>query len=596
VQRILPQLAVGALGLGTLLTLNTRAPGGIEGEPKVEHGLPGATSGYVGSGACQSCHPSAYRSWHDSFHRTMTRPVRDLAWDGEHAPRLPITLEGDQGNYTLSRSDDGSIDARGPDLHAPDRKVVERKLVLATGSHHYLAFWLTGPVGRELRQFPFVFLLGEKTWAPRREVFLAPPHETDNPPSWNANCIQCHAVAGEPRQSEGASPESWVRYESQVAELGIACEACHGPGGNHAARMRAPWERERAHRQPREGPDDPNAPELEIVNPARLTAAQSSAICGQCHAYFLPVRPDEWWSHGYTKRSAPAVDLADSRSLLAAASAELAERAALSHELTSIFWSDGSVRVGGREYNGLLQSPCFEHGTGQRQLSCASCHGMHQGKPDDQLRPDLSRRQLCSQCHQEVASDADHSGHAPSVNAPDCVDCHMPKTSYALLKGIASHRISSPGRKLTDPPSACALCHVDRSAAWLDAALVRLFPDLRPAPPGAGPATTETATPDEPDVALGARQLLAGNAAERALFASALADPGARSLVDSAWSIRLLDRLADDPYPAVRRIARRAEREIRAQPKAARPASALPNELLDALEEARDDRAIVISE
>ena len=30
------------------------------------------------------------------------------------------------------------------------------------------------------------------------------------------------------------------------------------------------------------------------------------------------------------------------------------------------FWSDGTVRVSGREYNGLIESPCFKNATDRR--------------------------------------------------------------------------------------------------------------------------------------------------------------------------------------------------------------------------------------
>ena len=42
------------------------------------------------------------------------------------------------------------------------------------------------------------------------------------------------------------------------------------------------------------------------------------------------------------------------------------------------FWSDGMVRVSGREFNGLLDTACYQRG----EMSCLSCHSMHQ-KPDD---------------------------------------------------------------------------------------------------------------------------------------------------------------------------------------------------------------------
>ncbi len=34
--------------------------------------------------------------------------------------------------------------------------------------------------------------------------------------------------------------------------------------------------------------------------------------------------------------------------------------------MTGTFWSDGMVRVSGREYNGLIDSPCYAQATERR--------------------------------------------------------------------------------------------------------------------------------------------------------------------------------------------------------------------------------------
>src|SRR2546430_13546483 len=44
----------------------------------------------------------------------------------------------------------------------------------------------------------------------------------------------------------------------------------------------------------------------------------------------------------------------------------------------SRYWSDGTVRVSGREYNALIESPCFSKGA----MTCLSCHSMHQSDPN----------------------------------------------------------------------------------------------------------------------------------------------------------------------------------------------------------------------
>lgn len=562
----------------------------------------------VGSGACQSCHPSAYNTWYHTAHRAMTRLPHELSWDGQSSPQLPAQLSLGDAHWTLRATGEKQWEVEGPDLHqlAPfvDKKlrsgepfslaraaeqlpVVRRALIQVTGSQHYLVFWVAGPPGRELRLFPFVFLLAEKIWAPRSEVFLAPETEASALPSWNSNCIQCHAVSGRPGQSEGEQPTPWVHYHTQLTDRGIACEACHGPGRAHVEHFASPWRRHQAHQQKRRGEA---TPELHIEQPGSLSPQESSALCAQCHAYFVPQHPEEWWESGYTQRLPSHVDYEDARRLLQYQNDPESEPPAISRELSSIFWSDGTLRVGGREYHGLLDSPCFQAEPDQPSLGCLSCHQMHQSEPEPaQLLPSSQKNSECTNCHTHLP--LTHSGHAEGSPGQECKNCHMPRTTYALLRATHSHRISSPSWQLTDPPSACALCHVDRSPAWLYESLSRLFPELAersPPPP---------LSPEEADIPLGVRQLLSGNAAERAIYVDALVQPGTRQLVGSAWAEQLLSRLTTDPYPALRRMVERARRELAASPsEPLTPAALPPASLLDSLQAQRDDSPIVIAE
>ena len=70
---------------------------------------------------------------------------------------------------------------------------------------------------------------------------------------------------------------------------------------------------------------------------------------------------------------------------------------------------DGMIRVVGREFNGLMDSPCFQQG----EMSCLSCHVMHQAKDDerprhdwtdDQLLPKMRGNEACLSCHADLKS------------------------------------------------------------------------------------------------------------------------------------------------------------------------------------------------
>jgi predicted CXXCH cytochrome family protein len=501
-------------------------------------------SGAVGSGACRSCHPSEHASWHRTFHRTMTQVATTSsvlgAWDGTR-------VEADGRSIELSRRDDELwIRLPDPDIVSaqiragvpePSRSapLVSRRVLLTTGSHHHQVYWVKGERGNELRLAPITYLVAERRYVARHDAFLQPPDAPAHATRWNSNCIQCHATRGEPRLDEAADV-----FASSAAELGIACEACHGPGGEHVAKQQSPLTRFVTHLG--------DAPDPSIVNPKRLTAERASEVCGQCHAYFVPRNEGRFWTQGYDYRPGDALER--TRTLLepTASSEGLVEAATL-----SLFWGDGTIRVGGREWNGLRSSACFARGSGDRQISCLSCHSLHDSEPDDQLaRGPVDAP--CVHCHgEQAAAGSGHTHHAPGSPGAACVGCHMPFTSYALFKAIRSHHIDSPSPRHTADtgrPNACTLCHLNRTLGWAAKTLDAWYgPDPTGEVTDAGRAALASAT------ARAVEELLSGDAATRAVVAAAFGRPEAHAAAGDAWEASLLAELVADPYAAVRHVA-----------------------------------------
>jgi predicted CXXCH cytochrome family protein len=529
-------VAAAGVALATRRAPNPTAPGAPER----------STSGAgTGSGACRSCHPSEHASWHRSFHRTMTQLATPETVRG---PFDGTRIEVDGRSIELSRRGD-ELWARLPDpdivasgaiegdaRRAAAAPLVSRRVVLATGSHHHQVYWVGGERGNELRLVPVTYLIRERRFVPRRDAFLQPPDAPPHAIRWNSNCIQCHATLGRPRHDEASD-----RFSSEALELGIACEACHGEGGAHVARHQNPVTRFSAHFSSESDPS--------IVNPARLGAAQASELCGQCHAYFVPRDQARWWTDGFAGSYRPGDTLAPTRTLLARGAPDTDADAApgVDAEPDSLFWKDGTIRVGGRELNALVLSACFVKGRGKRQISCLSCHSMHQSEPNDQLRAG-SVDAPCARCHEDIARrSSEHSHHAPDSPGNSCVGCHMPFTSYALFSGIRSHRIDIPSAELTattERPNACNLCHIDRTLSWTARELERLDAI---ATPSLGRRSS--------DVALMLEDLLAGDAAERAIAAWALGRPEAQRAAGTGFQAAFLAELVTDPYSAVRKVA-----------------------------------------
>jgi hypothetical protein len=550
---VLLGMGVLATTLGLVLALRSR-PAPTPAARVPIHVEPG--DGFVGSGACESCHRAQYDSWHRSYHRSMTQAV---SADSVRAPWQGVLTWRGQA-YTLFRRDE-QLWVRLPDLErvaelaregsspegAPDAKpvepqVVERQVVMTTGSHHYQAYWVPGTRGNELRQFPFVYHIESQRFLPRHDVFLQPEADPVHIARWNSNCIQCHSVGGQPRHDPLRD-----RFDSRVAELGIACEACHGPGAAHVAIEQSAEGRRRGDRDRR------------IVNPSRLDPERASEICGQCHSYFVPRDAEAWWTSGFTRSYRPGEDLDDSRRVLEHGPDGDDDDPELSTTLDSLFYPDGTIRVGGREWNGLRSSACFSRGEGERKLSCLSCHQMHGGSREDQLDAAGESNGACQGCHAGYGSA--HSHHPEGSSGSQCVDCHMPRTTYALLKSIRSHRITRPD--VDDAPgariNACNLCHQDRSLQWTAARLGEWYP-----PRGAlRGASTPTPAPDAPPPwsAL-ATAALRGDAAARVIAVRELGSPTGRAVSGSEWQPQLLIEALDDPYSAVRYVAQRSLRDF----------------------------------
>lgn len=586
-ERHAPWLLTGMIlsgGAAALATTSARSP-----TPSTPVTL--GRAGFATSNACRSCHAAEYQSWHRSYHRSMTQLA---SVDSAAAPELRQggRLRVESGGRTIELfSRGGQLRARLPDPGvtsaapreayssslrvAPDREV---PIELLTGSHHQQAFWVAGARAGELRAVPAVYLIAEGRLIPRKDAFLTPPDALEQAVRWNSNCIQCHAVAGAPEHD--AEHDA---FTSSVAELGIACEACHGAALEHVRAMQNPWQRYQAQARPEQAPG--------IVNPARLPSERSSEVCGRCHSYFFPKQEADWWLHGFSRSFEPGGELARAQLLLSPERLQELTAPELEASADSLFYADGTIRVAGREYNGLVLSPCYERGQGTERLGCTSCHSLHRSDPDDQLAEGKQGNGACTKCHADQGSAlTQHTHHAGSSSGSLCYNCHMPQTTYALLGAVRSHRIDSPAfdARSRDRPNACSLCHLERSEAWAAARAREWY--------GSKPSFTLERSPglEGADTPAGASFALAGDAAVRAITAAAL---GRLQSGEPHSELRgqLLRELAADPYAAVRRIAERAVRDL-PQVGAARAAPALSPELVAELKALRDNRPVTIAE
>ena len=496
-----------------------------------------------------------------------------------------VELRGRDGLYRLS-SRDGLFFVKPP--RGPERRIAQ-----STGSHHYQLYWHESGQGRELELLPFAWLRYENRWVPRASVFLAPPEDDQVRRVWNFNCLPCHSTDGRPTyrpQEKGPAIA-----DTRVAELGIACEACHGPGAKHVETEAT----------------------ADIVHPGKLSAPRSAEVCGQCHSANTPYTQQDWadWLlDGPSYR--PGAKLEDSRYL---ASEETLDRSPLlsawaqqdPETFDKWFWPDGEVRVTGREFSALRRSPCYQGG----RFSCISCHSPHAEDPDDLLTVSRNGDDGCTQCHDRFTEKTEletHTFHPAESAGSRCYNCHMANTIYGLMKATRSHEITNPsvaGDIEAGRPNACSLCHADRPLAWAAARLKEWYG-----------TTSPDLNEEQQTIAAGPLGLLTGDAGQRALWAWHLGWTPTQQASGNAWQAPFLTATLTDPYAVVRAIAARslvglpgyaefefdfvgsprrrqaAARLARAAwPKVETPA-AIPVDAIDKLLRKRNDRPVTLAE
>ncbi|MFN3196929.1 MAG: multiheme c-type cytochrome [Bradymonadia bacterium] len=595
--------------------------------------------GRITSKACRACHPSEYASWYRTWHRTMTQQASPDTVIG----RFDGQVLSDRGvSFRIFREGDGFFAEQVKPV--PPRGVpATRPIVMTTGAHHMQNYWMPAPGDGSLVQLPFAWWTRDQRWIPTADSFLQPSPPDAPQPVWNGNCNPCHTVG-----SVGKTAPQAQKAETEVSEMGIACEACHGPSEAHVQANRSPLRRYLRHLD-FEG--EPDAPDETVANAARMSRDASIAACGQCHGLFMtrnwaqvnmqgdpftagdeaqhtrdfirvgpdlttpgdkvlrpmahlsptlevhiagaparrvslqgttrfgvhlsqstpPIAPGEGFVQLSGGRRLPGtfevfdwgVRMRPGRWppqglewLLALMGYDQNKPTAMD---MSAFWPDGTVRTTGREMTGMLETPCVTNG----EMTCLSCHSMHQGDPDDLMKPEMpvdgiASNAACIDCH-PMPGDAltAHTHHGADSEGSVCYNCHMPRTSYGLMGAIRAHRVDAPSAlraQRTGRPDGCSLCHMDKPLSWTGRWLAEWYGHTEPEYTDADRTFSSTA-----------RWMLEGDAAQRAMSAWHAGWAPAQAVAEvGRWTPPLLAGLLTDDYAVVRYIAWAALRRQKA--------------------------------
>ncbi|MCU1245937.1 MAG: hypothetical protein JWN02_1847 [Acidobacteria bacterium] len=392
---------------------------------------------YAGSERCKECHEKNYLRWTHDWHaralgkageKEVAGDFRDRHFRGE-ASEAWFSRRG--GEYLVrTRGRDGTLGDYPVQWLIGAKRMQDPVTVFDDGRWQVLPvyFHITSG-GKQPHQWV------DYNSAKQGRV------EADHPYFWtnfqrtaNKECIECHATGLDVRYER-----STHRWSTSFVDAGVACEACHGPGGRHAE----------------------TKAKGDIIHPGHLAKELQLAICARCHGPREPLFPLLDWRDQFR----PGQRYDDRYQALVITD---------STERSGEFFADGRPNSSSFEYQALLQSRCFLRGG----ATCLSCHtAPHQEHAANEIKKDANAS--CSGCHAALTSHAAaHSHH----RAATCVDCHMPKLLSGVLDHFPDHTLDIPNPENTvrhDVPNACNLCHADRKPADMQRSVESWWPEAR---------------------------------------------------------------------------------------------------------------------
>ncbi len=483
---------------------------------------------YLQATDCRACHADHFATWARTYHSRMTQEAR------------PQTVQGDfeRDNTFEYLGVRAHMEQRGArffmTFNFPDGRAQEVSIDRTVGSRR-IEQYLTKQQGQYTR-LPIAYDLVNRRWMSLNGSFFYPDNNNyfQHLTQWDSNCVFCHNVKAQP----GINFQT-KQFQTEVAELGIACGACHGAGAAHAEAAGSPLTRTRWHRAPEA--------DKQIVNPLKLTPERALMVCGHCHGQRVP----EPFARIQTILTAG--DPFNAGEDLAQFYRPVTRDTHIGQfSFATRFWANGSPRLTAYEYQGILRSKCFTAGRGPDRLNCMTCHTMHGGDPQGQITAANRTDKPCLTCHQQYADKAAlgaHTQHAPQSAGSRCYNCHMPRVVYGIMAFHPTHDITVPDPQLTATqgvPNACNQCHLDKSVNWSIAQAQRLW--------SARFDRAQLSADAQFDLAEGPRALFAGDALTRALAADALGSGGPVK-PDPLWAAPFLVEAFADKYPVVRFFA-----------------------------------------
>lgn len=408
------------------------------------------TYGEATTQQCVSCHQEQVKDWQKSHH------FHSMGYADE------ATVLGNFNNQTLSYLGYNANFYKENDklmISIPDDKGIGKPYqVLYFFGYEPLQQYMFDMGKGKVQLFPFAWDSRAKEDGGQRWFVLHPDADSNNlfhfsqmGQNWNYMCADCHST--DFKKNFDLKTKS---YDSTFSAINVSCNACHGDPKKHLI-----WANNIDVNNVSGTEDNKGFSEFigkssplfqrqsdgSMKSMASLQQSKQVAMCGTCHSR----------RSFYKDRTSPTEFLSQFQPSL------------LTPEL---YYVDGQVWDENYVWGSFTQSKMFERG-----VTCTNCHNPHTGK----LK--LKANQTCTQCHGAESFDTPkHHGHKIGSTGSQCVDCHMPTTTYMQVDERRDHGFRVPRPDLTRETgvrNACNDCHKDKTAEWAETAIKKWHPNSK---------------------------------------------------------------------------------------------------------------------
>ena len=403
------------------------------------------SSEFVGAKACQSCHQKEYSQWQGSHHDMSMKHADENSVLGNFNNTEFISNK--EINRFYKKASQYWVNIKGA-----DGKFHDYQIKFTFGYEPLQQYMVEFDDGR-VQLIPFAWdsrskAEGGQRWFNLYPDMTAPYQEffwTNTGQNWNYMCADCHSTNVDKNYDLKTNS-----YQTSFSEINVACESCHGPASEHIA-----WSKDKSPAQ-HFGFNRNLSPSVSqwvnktqrpnTLSPQNIEHSQQVLVCAQCHSRRIQISDKDHISTN-----------------------AFGERYMLDLISSINYHPDGQVYNEDFVYGSFLQSKMHENG-----VVCSDCHNPHTAE----LK--LPIESLCLQCHQAQNYAVEkHHNHPADSSGAQCVNCHMPETTYMEIDARRDHGFHIPRPDLAQQlgtPDTCLSCHKNRNSQWSAEQVNNWFP------------------------------------------------------------------------------------------------------------------------